>query len=117
MAGAEADDAAARRPADAGGAAVTGAANGKALLVSISGRVQGVSFRFWTQGEAEKLGLSGWVRNEPDGSVKALIAGPDEAVATMLERFWQGPRGAVVSDVVAETADAGERPAGFRITG
>jgi acylphosphatase len=96
---------------------MTRAPNDKALLVSITGRVQGVSFRFWTQGEAERLGLSGWVRNEPDGSVKALIAGPDEAVAAMLEAFWQGPRGAVVTDVAAETADAGEAPAGFRITG
>jgi acylphosphatase len=96
---------------------VTGAPNGKALLVSISGRVQGVSFRFWTQNEAERLGLNGWVRNEPDGSVTALIAGPDAAVAAMLDAFWQGPRGAVVSDVVAEAADAGDAPAGFRITG
>jgi acylphosphatase len=96
---------------------MTRAPNGRALLVSITGRVQGVSFRFWTQGEAERLGLCGWVRNEPDGSVKALIAGSDAAVETMLEAFWQGPRGAIVSDVVAEAADAGEAPAGFRITG
>jgi acylphosphatase len=89
----------------------------KAMLVRISGRVQGVSFRIWTREEAEKLGLSGWVRNEDDGSVKALIAGPEAAVAAMLGRFWEGPAGAMVSDVTAESADAGEARAGFRIAG
>jgi acylphosphatase len=49
----------------------------KAVLVWVRGRVQGVSFRVWTREEAERLSLSGWVRNEPDGSVKALIAGPE----------------------------------------
>jgi acylphosphatase len=47
----------------------------RAALVRISGRVQGVSFRFWTRQEAERLNLNGWVRNEPDGSVQALVAG------------------------------------------
>jgi acylphosphatase len=89
----------------------------KAMLVRVSGRVQGVSFRIWTLEEAEKLGLSGWVRNEDDGSVKALIAGPEAAVAAMLGRFWEGPVGAMVSDVATESADAGEAPVGFRITG
>jgi acylphosphatase len=57
------------------------------------------------------------VRNEDDGSVKALIAGPEPAVAAMLGRFWEGPAGATVSDVAAESAEAGEVPAGFWITG
>jgi acylphosphatase len=88
------------------------------LLVHITGRVQGVSFRFWARSEAERLGLSGWVRNEPDGSVSALIAGPDGAVTIMLERFWEGPGGAVVADVRAEATDAADvPPVGFRITG
>lgn len=89
----------------------------KAMLVRISGRVQGVSFRIWTLEEAERLGLSGWVRNEPDGSVRALIAGPEAAVSVMLARFWQGPRGAFVSDVFSESADPDQALAGFRITG
>ncbi|KQZ93953.1 acylphosphatase [Mesorhizobium sp. Root157] len=86
------------------------------MLVRVTGRVQGVSFRFWTQGEAKRLGLDGWVRNEPDGSVAALIAGPDDAVTAMLERFWQGPRGAVVADVRAEATDNAVAQGGFRIT-
>lgn len=89
----------------------------KAMLVRISGRVQGVSFRIWTLDEAEGLGLAGWVRNEEDGSVKALIVGPETAVSAMLAKFWKGPPGAVVSDVVSENADPEQAPAGFRITG
>ncbi len=85
--------------------------------VHITGRVQGVNFRFWTREEAVRLGLGGWVRNEPDGSVSALIAGSDGAVSMMLERFWQGPAGAVVADVHAEAADGVAVPAGFSITG
>ena len=89
----------------------------RAVLVRISGRVQGVSFRFWTRQEAERLSLNGWVRNEPDGSVQALVAGSDGAVAMMLERFWEGPSGAVVADVRAEAADTAGVPVGFRISG
>lgn len=89
----------------------------RAYKVHITGRVQGVSFRFWAREEAERLGLKGWVRNEPDGSVAALISGPDGAVSLMLERFWQGPAGAVVADVRAEAADSVETPTGFRIAG
>ena len=85
--------------------------------VHISGHVQGVSFRFWTREQAVRLGLSGWVRNEPDGSVTALVAGSEGAVRLMLERFWQGPAGAVVADVRAEAADDIAVPAGFSITG
>jgi acylphosphatase len=89
----------------------------KAVLVRISGRVQGVSFRIWMRDEAERLGLSGWVRNEPDGSVKALIAGPEAAVSTMLARLWKGPPGAVVSDVASESTQPDHAAAGFRIAG
>ena len=49
---------------------------GSAVRVRITGRVQGVYFRGWTRDEAARLGLDGWVRNEADGSVTALIAGP-----------------------------------------
>lgn len=75
------------------------AADRTALLVNITGRVQGVAFRAWTRSEAEARGLVGWVRNEPDGSVSALIEGAPEAVATMLEAFEQGPAMARVCNV------------------
>ncbi|CDX55825.1 acylphosphatase [Mesorhizobium plurifarium] len=86
----------------------------RAVRVRVSGRVQGVSFRVWTRGEAMRLGLTGWVRNERDGSVTALLAGADGEVTAMIERLWQGPRGALVSKVEIEEA-AGDAPADFRI--
>ncbi|MFK0277035.1 acylphosphatase [Ensifer sp. NPDC090286] len=88
----------------------------KTALVRILGRVQGVSFRVWTRDEARKLGLVGWVRNEADGSVAALISGPEAAVTLMLERLHDGPPGAWVSKVVAEFVDAPEHSGDFRIT-
>ncbi|TIL75261.1 MAG: acylphosphatase [Mesorhizobium sp.] len=89
----------------------------KAVRVRLMGRVQGVSFRVWTRTEAERLGLSGWVRNEEDGSVTALIVGADGAVSTMLDRLWKGPTGASVSSVTSQDVDAGRELNGFRIIG
>lgn len=89
----------------------------KAIRVRIGGRVQGVSFRVWTRNEAERLGLAGWVRNEDDGSVTALIVGTEGAVSTMMKRFWRGPRGASVSSVTSQDVDPGREPDGFRIIG
>ncbi|WP_296745533.1 acylphosphatase [Mesorhizobium sp.] len=86
----------------------------RAVRVRISGRVQGVSYRVWTRGEAVRLRLSGWVRNERDGSVAALIAGDDAQVTAMIERFWQGPPGAAVSNVDVEEASS-DAPVDFRI--
>ena len=88
----------------------------EAVLVRIAGRVQGVGFRFWMRGQAQRLGLSGWVRNEADGSVAALICGPAASVATMLERCWSGPSGASVTDVRPEMTSVDEGAVGFRIT-
>ncbi|RWK52728.1 MAG: acylphosphatase [Mesorhizobium sp.] len=89
----------------------------KAVRVRLRGRVQGVSFRVWTRTEAERLGLSGWVRNEEDGSVTALIVGAEGAVSTMMDRFWKGPTGASVASVTSQDVDAGLEPNGFRIIG
>ena len=70
------------------------------VLVHITGRVQGVGYRAWTADEARRLGLSGWVRNERDGSVRALLSGPPETVAAMLAAMRTGPRHAAVVAVV-----------------
>lgn len=56
------------------------------LTATITGRVQGVSFRYYTCLEARKLGLTGWVRNEQDGSVTAVAEGPLDKLQ-QLERF------------------------------
>lgn len=89
----------------------------KAVLARISGRVQGVSFRAWALREAEGLGLTGWVRNEPDGSVTALLVGSEPAVAAMIGKLQKGPSGAAVSRVAVEDVEAGETPVRFSITG
>lgn len=88
-----------------------------AVLARITGRVQGVGFRDWTRRQAMALGLSGWVRNEPDGSVLTMIAGTGSAVAAMTERLWKGPALASVSGVRTEPAETAGMPAGFRILG
>ncbi|MBX4867752.1 acylphosphatase [Rhizobium bangladeshense] len=89
----------------------------KAVRVRISGRVQGVGFRMWTRGEASRLGVTGWVRNEADGTVAALVAGSDSAISTMIERLRSGPAGASVSGVETEAVRLEQMPAEFRITG
>jgi acylphosphatase len=86
-----------------------------ARKVRVTGRVQGVYFRGWTKSEAERLGLRGWVRNEYDGSVAALIAGAPEAVEEMLRLMHRGPLDAWVDKVEVVEADAAEAPKGFEI--
>ena len=87
----------------------------KAVTARITGKVQGVSFRVWTRMEARKLGLAGWVRNEDDGSVTALIVGTDAAVAAMMDRLWQGPTGASVRNVASRDIEPDEQFSDFRI--
>ncbi|NBC95978.1 MAG: acylphosphatase [Deinococcus-Thermus bacterium] len=76
----------------------------KSVAFHVSGRVQGVSFRAWTQAEARTLGLAGWVRNRADGSVEGVAAGPTEQVDTLIERLRHGPRAARVADVATHPA-------------
>jgi acylphosphatase len=67
--------------------------------VTIRGRVQGVGFRYWTRRTATARGLEGWVRNRRDGSVEALFAGDENAVAAMIELCRRGPEAAWVERV------------------
>lgn len=71
----------------------------KSLHLRITGRVQGVWYRGWTVENAQQLGLSGWVRNRSDGSVEALLCGPDDQVDNMVTRCWTGPANARVEHV------------------
>lgn len=81
----------------------------KRVRVLISGKVQGVFFRAYTQKEAHKLGLKGWVRNLPDGRVEALFEGEDSAIEKMIKWCHRGSPGAVVTKVeVLEEAYKGE---------
>ncbi|PWC54323.1 acylphosphatase [Azospirillum sp. TSO22-1] len=89
----------------------------KAVLVRISGRVQGVWYRGWTVERASALGLNGWVRNRADGTVEALFAGPADRVDAMLAACREGPPAAVVRDVAVEPApDPGGGPFEQRAT-
>lgn len=65
----------------------------------IEGRVQGVWFRDSTRREAISLGVSGWVRNMRDGSVEAIIEGPEDHVKKLVSWCHHGPPGAAVSSV------------------
>jgi acylphosphatase len=56
----------------------------QARLLRMEGRVQGVGYRDWMVQEATRLGLHGWVRNRPDGSVEALVSGDEDAVEALL---------------------------------
>jgi acylphosphatase len=79
----------------------------RAVHLRIEGSVQGVGYRAWTRRAALSLGLSGWVRNRPDGSVEAHVQGADEAVAEMIARCRQGPEAAHVTQVMPQPADPG----------
>jgi acylphosphatase len=68
----------------------------------ISGRVQGVGFRYFAKDAAEREGVTGWVRNLPDGRVEALVEGEDAAVTRVERALRQGPGGARVSDVAVD---------------
>ncbi|WP_297767624.1 acylphosphatase [uncultured Roseovarius sp.] len=76
----------------------------KTIEACIQGRVQGVSFRAWTQVEAQGRGLAGWVRNEADGSVLAHLEGPAPDVDAMLAELHKGPPAAVVREVTVTDA-------------
>lgn len=77
-----------------------------ARRLSIAGHVHNVGFRDWMVAQARALGLNGWVRNRADGTVEALIDGPEPAVEEMLRACRYGPRSAVVDSIVEELAEA-----------
>jgi acylphosphatase len=81
----------------------------------IRGRVQGVGFRNYIEFKAAQHGVGGWVRNRADGSVEAVVCGPPQAVAEMIECAKRGPRASSVESVeVRESAEMhprfGRRP-------
>ncbi len=70
-----------------------------AARVAIGGRVQGVAYRWSMQNEAVRQGVRGWVRNQPDGTVAALVTGRRDAVEATLAWCRRGPAAAKVSRV------------------
>lgn len=82
----------------------------------VSGRVQGVGFRFFAERAARELGVRGWVRNLPDGSVETVAEGEEDAVSLYLARLKTGPRASRVDAVAVDELAPQGFPA-FEITG
>ena len=76
------------------------------LDASARGRVQGVGFRYFILRRGMELGLTGWVANEPDGSVRCVAEGPRGDLEALLETMELGPAGALVESVRATWGDA-----------
>ncbi|WP_137293957.1 acylphosphatase [Nocardioides dongxiaopingii] len=88
----------------------------RAVDLTVTGRVQGVAFRHSAAVEATRLGVAGWVRNEPDGAVAAHVEGAEDAVEAMVAWCRTGPPSARVAGVdVVEAAVTGA--SSFEVTG
>lgn len=74
------------------------------LRMTVRGRVQGVGFRAWVRGEAERIGITGSVRNRDDGSVEVLARGTSAALDRFHQLLSQGPAGSDVAGVTRDPA-------------
>jgi acylphosphatase len=75
------------------------------VAVTVTGRVQGVSFRYYTEEEAIRLGVAGWVSNAPDGTVAGHFEGDAESVDALVDWCRTGPRMARVERVDVRPGD------------
>jgi acylphosphatase len=87
--------------------------NGRRYVVS--GRVQGVGFRFFVRDAAAREGIRGWVRNLPEGAVEIEAHGDHEALIRFERAIRRGPAGARIDDVLVDPAPPSEHHQGFRI--
>jgi acylphosphatase len=87
----------------------------KRLSARITGRVQGVGFRNFTRGRARRLEVTGWVRNERDGSVRLEAEGDRETLDALVEAVQHGPRTARVENVEVDWSDATDEFETFRV--
>ena len=83
----------------------------------VRGRVQGVGFRWFVEREAHLLGVHGWVRNRPDGTVEVLAMGTREHLAGLRSRLQAGPRASRVDHVDESEAQPEPQLKTFRIEG
>lgn len=84
------------------------------ITATISGDVQGVGFRASTQAKAQQLGLSGWVRNLPNGNVDMMATGKFEIIKALVDWLWQSPGNSRVTNVDWEETLL-EKMSGFQI--
>ena len=87
------------------------------MHVVLSGRVQGVGFRYFALRSAQRLNLHGWVRNLPDGSVEIEAEGTREALERFAEEMQRGPTAARVDDCRIAWGERESGRRGFRIIG
>jgi acylphosphatase len=85
-----------------------------AIRLRIEGRVQGVGYRAWLEGEALAAGLRGWARNRRDGSVEALLIGDDKTIEAVIAACASGPRLANVI-AIGRTPDFDDGCSGFSL--
>lgn len=83
----------------------------------VTGRVQGVGFRWFVEKEAREIGVSGWVRNTDDGSVEVLASGTSDQLERLRKALKQGPRAARVDEVQEVAVEQEHSDPSFRIEG
>jgi acylphosphatase len=86
-----------------------------ARRLTISGRVQGVGFRYFARETAAREGVNGWVQNLPDGRVEVYLEGESEAVTRVERALRAGPRGARVDDVDVQLEPASGACTSFQV--
>ncbi len=91
-------------------------AGSTAFKAIVRGTVQGVGFRYFTMRQAQKLGVTGYVRNLPNGDVEVCAEGDQETLISLLAAVKRGPLGAYVQDVNVDWQNASEQYPDFRIT-
>lgn len=85
----------------------------EAIAAKVTGRVQGVGYRYTAAHTARDLGLVGWVRNAPDGSVETRAQGDKRAIERFVTFLWRGPTSAQVRSVDVAPVDADPALTGF----
>jgi acylphosphatase len=86
------------------------------LYAVVQGRVQGVGFRYWVLSQAQKLGITGWVRNLRDGRVELEAEGTDDQLFELEQLLWKGPSLSRVDDVHVKYSDVEKNYPRFQIT-
>jgi acylphosphatase len=83
--------------------------------ITIHGKVQGVGYRFYATRVARRLGLKGWIQNNRDGTVEAMVEGEKASIDEWVEEIREGPRYAEVTKIDAEVKDFSGRLGDFDV--
>lgn len=86
----------------------------KTVHIIVTGRVQGVGFRYFTIRYANDIGLHGWVRNMPDDRVETVLQGPDRDIERMIELLQKGPGTSIVTELKIREVES-EEFSGFNV--